>query len=53
MKSVFAKKAARPDPELLCELKHARIAKGKTHRLEMAVTDACGNRTTEFYDFTW
>ena len=38
---------------LVCELKHARIAKGKTHRLEMAVTDACGNRTTEFYDFTW
>ena len=38
---------------LVCELKHARIAKGKTHRLEMTVTDACGNRTTEFYDFTW
>ena len=38
---------------LVCELKHARIEKGKTHRLEMTVTDRCGNRTTERYDFTW
>lgn len=38
---------------LVCELKHARIEKGKMHRLEMTVTDRCGNRTTERYDFTW
>ena len=38
---------------LVCELKHAQIEKGKTHRLEMTVTDRCGNRTTERYDFTW
>ena len=38
---------------LVCELSHARIEKGKRHRLEMTVTDACGNQTTEWYDFTW
>lgn len=38
---------------LVCELSHARVEKGKKHVLEMVVEDRCGNRTTELYEFTW
>lgn len=39
--------------ELVCELDAARISRGGRHRLEMTVTDGCGNSRTECYDFVW
>ena len=38
---------------LVCVLDPEHVKKGGTHRLEMTVEDNCGNRTTEYYDFTW
>lgn len=38
---------------LVCELDPKRIQKGGRHQVEMTVTDGCGNRTTERFEFVW
>lgn len=38
---------------LVCELDPKRVKKGGRHRVEMTVTDGCGNRTTEQWEFVW
>lgn len=39
--------------QLVCELDPRHVKKGGTHLLEFTVTDGCGNRTTERYNFVW
>ena len=38
---------------LVCELDPKYVEKGGKHVVEMTVTDGCGNRTTEQFDFVW
>lgn len=38
---------------LVCELDPKHVEKGGKHVVEMTVTDGCGNRTTEQFDFVW
>ena len=38
---------------LVCELDPKYVEKGDKHVVEMTVTDGCGNRTTEQFDFVW
>lgn len=38
---------------LICELDPERVEKGGSHVVEMTVTDGCGNRTTEQFNFAW
>ena len=38
---------------LVCELDSKYVEKGGKHVVEMTVTDGCGNRTTEQFDFVW
>lgn len=38
---------------LVCELDPKRVEKGGKHVVEMTVTDGCGNRTTEQFEFAW
>ena len=38
---------------LVCELDPEHVEKGGKHVVEMTVTDGCGNRTTEQFDFVW
>ena len=38
---------------LVYRLDPKRVERGKRHTLEMTVTDGCGNRTTERYEFFW
>lgn len=38
---------------LVCELDPKHVKRGGKHRVEMAVTDGCGNRTTGRYEFVW
>ena len=39
--------------DLVCVLDSERVKKGGSHELVMSVTDACGNVTTETYQFVW
>ena len=39
--------------DLVCVLDPERVKKGGSHELVMSVTDACGNVTTETYQFVW
>lgn len=39
--------------DLVCELDPKRVKKGGKHVVEVTVTDGCGNRTTERFDFVW
>lgn len=39
--------------DLICELDPKRVKKGSRHVVEMTVTDGCGNRTTEQFEFVW
>ena len=39
--------------DLVCELDPKHVEKGGKHVVEMTVTDGCGNRTTEQFDFVW
>ena len=38
---------------LVCELDPKHVEKGCKHVVEMTVTDGCGNRTTEQFEFVW
>ena len=38
---------------LVCELDPKHVEKGGKHVVEMTVTDGCGNRTTEQFEFVW
>lgn len=38
---------------LVCVLDPEHVKKGGVHTLQMTLEDNCGNRTTEYYDFTW
>lgn len=38
---------------LVCELDPKYVEKGGKHVVEMTVTDGCGNRTTEQFEFVW
>lgn len=38
---------------LVCELDPKHVEKGGKHMVEMTVTDGCGNRTTEQFEFVW
>ena len=38
---------------LVCELDPKHVEKGGKHVVEMTVTEGCGNRTTEQFDFVW
>ena len=38
---------------LVCELDPKHVEKGGKHVVEMTVTDGCGNRTTDQFDFVW
>lgn len=38
---------------LICELDPKHVEKGGSHVVEMTVTDGCGNRTTEQFNFVW
>lgn len=38
---------------LVCELDPRHVEKGGSHVVEMTVTDGCGNRTTEQFNFVW
>lgn len=38
---------------LVCELDPKHVKKGGRHQLELTVTDGCGNRRTERFDFVW
>lgn len=38
---------------LVCELDPKHIKKGGKHVVEMTVTDGCGNRTMEQFEFAW
>ncbi len=38
---------------LVCELDPRHVEKGGKHVVEMTVTDGCGNRTTEQFEFVW
>lgn len=38
---------------LVCELDPKHVKKGGKHVVEMTVTDDCGNRTTEQFNFVW
>lgn len=38
---------------LVCELDPEHVEKGGKHVVEMTVTDGCGNRTTEQFEFVW
>ncbi len=39
--------------DLVCELDSRHVEKGGSHVVEMTVTDGCGNRTTEQFNFVW
>ena len=39
--------------DLVCELDPKHVEKGGSHVVEMTVTDGCGNRTTEQFNFVW
>ena len=38
---------------LVCELDPKHVEKGGKHVVEMTVSDGCGNRTTEQFEFVW
>lgn len=38
---------------LVCELDPKHVKRGGKHRVEMTITDGCGNRTTGKYEFVW
>lgn len=38
---------------LVCELDPKHVEKGGKHVVEMTVTDGCGNRATEQFEFVW
>ncbi|MBQ8673999.1 MAG: M23 family metallopeptidase [Bacteroides sp.] len=41
------------DGRLVCRLDPQRLKRGGKHRLQLTVTDECGNTTVKHYDFIW